>query len=210
MGVITIQNKFKKCRMKKSIYLTTVVLTLILGCTKKEELKKAPEPVNSFLMEIDGQLWEPSVINNDECYVAYSCELSYINNRPFYTIKAYKDSQSRTNSESENIFRLQIMDVANVETYSISEPFGTFNSYARLVLNEDGLQKIYENSTTASHSYVEITEMLPVEGSVFIGIKGTFSGKLFNLDNPDDFIIIENCLFTFNKINRNNFCQCEE
>ncbi len=196
--------------MKKTKLLTVLFLILTIGCSKKEELTKAPEPINSFAMNINNQLWEPSLINNDVCHSTFSCELSLIDNKLFYTIKAFKDPLSQTYAESENSFRLQIMGVNTIGKYYINEPYGDFNSYARYIINEGETQKIYENITAESTSVVEIEEMLPKAGSELVGIKGTFSGTLYNINNPDDFIIISHCNFTFNKINRNNYCQCEE
>ena len=196
--------------MKKSIYLTFVILITIVGCSEKEEIKKAPEPVNFFSMEIDGQPWEPSIIDDDACYATYRCEYSILNDKPYYTINAYKDSKSIASYESENIFRFQVMNVLDVGTYGLSEPFGGFNSYARFAINKDGTQKVYGNSIGESSLIIKIEEILPVKGSSLLGVKGTFSGVLFNIDDQDDFIIIGNGKFTFNRIKWNDFCQCAE
>ena len=191
--------------------LLTGLLILVLGCSEKIEIKQESQLLNSFSMNINDQKWQPSVIGNDSCSVALRCEMSTIHgDKNFYTITMYKDSQSKTSSESENIFRLQIMDVISTGSYPISDPFGDFNTYARFVKNESGNQQIYDNSTIHASSMIQIEELIPKSGSALIGIKGSFSGILYNSVNPKDSIIIDNCLFNLKKLNRNNFCQCAE
>jgi len=199
-------SKYLKIRL-----LILGLLTCVLGCNEKIEIKQESKLLNSFKMNLNNQIWQPSVIGNDSCSVALQCELSTVDEEiAYYTIAAYKDPQSKTNSESENIFWLQIMDVKGVGVYNISDPFGDFKSYARFVKNESGNQMIYDNSATKGSSVVKIEEMIPIDGSFFTGIKGSFSGILYNKDNPRDSIVIDNCIFNLKKLNRNNFCQCAE
>ena len=162
-------------------------------------------------MNINDQIWQPSVIGNDSCSVALRCEMSTIHaDKNYYTITMYKDSQSKTNSESENIFGLQIMDLNGAWSYPISDPFGDFKSYARFVKNESGNRWIYDNSTTIASSVVKIDELFPTNTSALIGIKGSFSGILYNRDNPKDSIVIDSCIFSLKKLNRNSFYQCAD
>ena len=115
------------------------LLTFVIGCNKKIEIKQKYELLNSFSMNLNDKIWQPSVIGNDSCSVALQCEMSTVDEEiAYYTIAAYKDPQSKTNSESENIFWLQIMDLKGTGTYNISDPFGDFKSYARFVKNESG------------------------------------------------------------------------
>lgn len=191
--------------------LLTGLLILVPGCSEKIEIKQESKILNSFSMNINDQIWQPSVIGNDSCSVALRCEMSTVDGEiTFYTITAYKDSQSKANAESENIFMLQIMDVNGAGSYPISDPFGDFKSYARFVKKDSGNHRIYDNSTTIASSVVKIEEMIRVDGSFFTGIKGSFSGILYNRSNPKDSIVIDNCLFNLKKLNRNNFCQCAE
>jgi len=191
--------------------LLSGLLIFVLGCSEKIEIKQESKILNSFSMNINDQIWQPSVIGNDSCSVALRCEMSTVDEEiTFYTITAYKDSQSKANAESENIFMLQIMDVSGAGSYPISDPYGDFKSYARFVKKDSGNHRIYDNSTTIGSSVVKIEEMIPKSGSVLIGIKGSFSGVLYNKANPKDSIVIDNCLFNLKKLNRNNFCQCAE
>jgi len=110
------------------------LLTFVLGCGEKIEIKQESKILNSFSMNLNDQLWQPSVIGNDSCSVALRCEMSTIHSdKNYYTITMYKDSKSRTDFESENIFYLQIMGVISTGTYVISDPFGDFKTYARFV-----------------------------------------------------------------------------
>ena len=187
------------------------LLTLVLGCSEKIDIKQKSKILNSFSLILNDQLWQPSVIGNDSCSVALQCKMSTIHaDKNYYTITVYKDSKSRTNFESENIFYLQIMDVTSTGTYAISDPYGDFKSYARFVKNESGNQRIYDNSTTNASSKVQIEELIHTNGSALIGIKGSFSGILYNRVNPKDSIVIDNCVFNLKKLNWNNFCQCAE
>lgn len=190
------------CKCLKFKFLVIGMLVVILfGCSKNES-DNAPQLLNSFSMNLNDQSWEPSILSNDPCSVTYKCNW-WEAGVPFYTIEAYKDY--------ENYFRLQIKDVKDKGTYSISGRYDPFTSYARFIRNEsDNKQIIYENSTTKMNSVVRIEEMVPVKYSFTKGIRGSFSGVLYNIDNPKDSIVIKNCEFTFGKINRNDFCQCED
>jgi len=197
--------------LKKIIQLLGLgLLILALGCNKKDKLKEDLKPLNSFSMYLNDQFWQPSLIDNDSCFSTFHCDYSEIGEMPFYTIIAYKDSQSRANTLSENMIRIQIMNVNSTGLFNISDPFGDFNSYAMFVINESGNQKIYQNSATKISSEIIIEEMLPIDGSILTGIRGSFSGILYNNVNPNDSIVIDNCKFTFKKINWANFCQCDE
>jgi hypothetical protein len=186
------------------------LLIFVLGCNKENELKQDLKPLNSFYMSLNDQLWKPSLIDNNPCSSTFRCDYSEVDLIPFYTIKAYKDSQSRTNYLSENFLRVQIMNVNSTGVYNISDPYGDFNSYARFIINEMGVQKIYENSNTKVSSVVKIEEMIPIEGSYLTGISGSFSGILYNKVNPNDSIIIDNCKFSFRRLNRSDFSQCKD
>lgn len=186
------------------------LLIFALACNKENVLTQGMKPLNSFSMKLNDQLWHPSLIDNDSCFSTIQCEYSEIDLIPFYTIKAYKDSQSRTNYLSENMIRIQIMNVNSTGNYNISDPYGDFNSYAMFVINQSGSQKIYENSVSKITSVVRIEEMFPIHGSILTGIKGSFSGILYNIIDSNDSIVIDDCKFTFKKLNWANFCQCAE
>lgn len=186
------------------------LMIISFGCNPTDEFKQDLKPLNSFSMTLNDQLWQPSLIENDSCYSTFRCDLSEIDDSPFYTIQAFRDSQSRSNFESENIFRFQIMNVTGTGDYNISDPYGDLNSYAYFIINELGNQRIYENHSTQLKAVVSINEIYPIAGSMLTGIKGTFTGVLYNKDNPNDSIVIDNCNFTFKKINWANFNQCAE
>ena len=186
-------------------------IIIIAGCKKEDNIIEKPVlVVNSFTMDVDGQLWKPSIISGDSCYSRFSCEWTAVDQIPFYTIKAFRDFQPGDNDKSENIFILQIMNVQSKGVYAIDEPYGDFKSYAKFIKNEPGNLKIYENSVANTTSKVIIEKMLPEKGSVLVGIKGSFTGVLYNVENQDDSIVIKNSKFTFNRINRYNFFNCSE
>ncbi|MEN8139301.1 MAG: DUF5025 domain-containing protein [Bacteroidota bacterium] len=198
------------CKNLKIKLLGLGFVISVLGCDKKDEVKQEPIRLNSFSMNLNDQLWEPSFIDNDTCFSTFQCEYFKVDDNIFYSIKAYKDSQSRTNYTSENIFRLQIKGVDSTGVYEVSEPFESFNSYAYFIINESGNQKVYENSVTKITSVVTIEEIIPIDFSELIGIRGSFSGILYNKVNPNDSIVIDNCKFTFKRTNWYDFSQCDE
>ncbi|MBN1184652.1 MAG: DUF5025 domain-containing protein [Bacteroidales bacterium] len=191
-------------------FIISGLLILILGCNENEEAKQNTKPINAFFMNMDDQLWEPSIINDSICLSTYSCVYSEVDQTPYYTITAYRDPQAKSNYESENIFRLQIMNADSVGPYIISDSVGSFTSFALLVKNDIYGQKKYVNNANKKSFFVHIDEMIPIEFFSKPGIKGSFYGIIYNEDNPTDSIVIEDGQFMFNKINRNNFNQCED
>jgi hypothetical protein len=206
--MINYQKLFAMSTKMKIRLLGLGILFFVVGCNLVDVLDRDSKSSNSFSMSINGQLWQPSLIDNDASCPTFECEYTLLNDNPFYTIIAYKDSQSRTDFESENIFRIQIMNVDKIGVYNTSDTYGDFNSYAKFEINESGIQKIYENSTTKINSFVRIDEMLPIASSID-GIRGSFSGILYNNENLKDSIVIDNCTFTFKKLNCGNFCHEE-
>ncbi len=188
--------------------LTFAMATILVSCTKTDNVPNEATQLNSFSMTLNNSLWRPSIVDNDSCTSTFRCDFSKVDDIPFYTIKAYKDAQSRIGAESDNIFQIQIVGVYSIGNYPISDSYGDFNSYARLIINESGNQRIYENSVSSISSFVKIEEMIPMPGSDLVGIRGSFSGTLYNLDNLQDSIEIENCQFEFKKINFSDYCQC--
>ena len=186
------------------------IVNILVSCKKENEVKQETKHLNSFTMNVNDQLWQPSLIENDPCYSTFDCEMSEINQVPYYRIRAYKNSQLKSGNMSDNIFRIQIMNVKNIGVYNISDSFGTFNSYAWFIINESGSQKIYENSKKENECIVTIEKLITNNGSILKGIEGSFSGILYNNADPSDFIVIDSCKFTFSKINTYNFCQCAE
>ena len=192
--------------MKSNVLLIILILFLtFLSCSDNEE--ETIERLNSFQMTLNDGLWQPSIIDNDMCQETFRCEQSTVDDKIFYTIRAYRDPQSSASPESENIFRLQVMNVNDAGIFPISGVYGDFTNYVRYINNENGGQKIYQNDTHNS-SIVEILELIPIEGSVLTGIRGIFSGTLYNINDQNDSIVVDNCEFTFKRLNWNDFCQC--
>ncbi len=194
-------------------FLTISILATLFiafACDKEDELKEEKKPLNSFSMNLNDQPWQPSIIDNDPCFSAFHCAYSELNNEPFYTIKAYKDSKSRTDQNSEHIFIFQIMNVNDKGVYNISDSYGGLNSYAMFIKNESGRQTIYENRVEGNTPIVEVEEIILIEGFGFKGLKGSFKGILYNKIDANDSIVIDSCDFDFKKVNWNNYCQCAE
>ena len=188
--------------MKKnsSVILGLFFCLLFGGCDKKEDVKK--RPLNSFQMYANNTLWTPPIIDNDSCYSTFQCNMSTLNSIPFYNIDVYNDI------ESTQIFKLQVMNVNHTGIYEIAGSYiDEFTSYALFTIygNET---KTYQNST--KNNVLKIDEIFKMPYTELQGIRGSFEGILYNLSDSNDSIIITNCQFTFKKINRYNYCQCDE
>lgn len=195
--------------------LSIGLLTLFLGC-QEDELVQEIQPLNSFSMNLDDRLWEPSIVAEDECMRTFQCFRSSVsgNNQeiPFYNIKAYKDPQAKSNFESENFMELQISDVQVTGNYEISGSYKEdFSSHVLFIVREPGgASRSYVNEVNGNSFVVEISEFIPIDGFSLPGIKGFFHGTLYNEDNPLDSLVFRSGEFTFKKINWFNFNQCAE
>ena len=187
-------------------------MIILVGCTKnQQEVEKPVVRLNSFSMNVNGQFWEPSIIGGDSCYSRFSCQMSALSNLPYYTIIAHKDTLGVPDFKSEDYFRLQIMNVQEPGVYAINDAHGDFASYARFINYEaDGNRIIYDTRKDNKSSKVTIDELLPIKGFTFVGIKGSFTGTVYNIENPNDSMVITDCKFIFNRINWGDFLQCEQ
>lgn len=189
------------------LFISSLVL---IGCTK-EEVKELKLPVNSFSMYLNGNHWQP--YTPEPCYSTFIGSMSLLNEQPFYTITAYKDSKGATDYLSDYQLRIQIMDVLKPGIYPTRGTYEQdFDSYAiyidreNISSSEKGTR--YINKREESSFFVQVDEILKIEGLSSKGIQGSFYGALYNESNPQDSIVIEQGEFTFRTVNR-NFNQCE-
>lgn len=195
----------------KTILITfcaVINILFFIACNQDEQGEVAIQNLNSFKMILNDESWEPSTI--DHCIKTFSCNFSKIDNRPFYTIQAFQDPQMTADFSSKNFLRLQVMGVDTAGVYPIAEKYGDFNNYIRFTINDENGQKVYQNSITEGSFFVEIKEFYSREASEIIGIRGAFSGTIYNINNAIDSLEIKNAAFTFKKANWNNFNHCEE
>jgi hypothetical protein len=185
-------------------------LLVIFSCDQDIDIPESGARLNTFKMTLNENVWTPSDI--DECTSTFHCQIAKIGENPFYVIKAYKDPQSIADLTSENFFQFQIMNVTEVGTYVIDGAFeGHFKNYARLTINDSNGGRVYDNEENGASFQVNVSRFYPLYGSIELkGIKGSFAGKLYNRDNPQDFIVIEGGEFEIQKANFFNFSQCKE
>ncbi len=192
--------------MKK--ILLVLVFAIIFGCNSSDEPIQSPQVINTFSININDSQWQPSLINNDKCYSKFNCFYSEIDAIPFYTITAIKENEVGTDQKNSEKLWLQIMNSKDTGTYYLNDEYGDFNSFARFIINENGEIKIYENNSKNS-SKVIIEEIIPPTKNSFLGgVKGIFSGVLYNKNDKSDFITIRDCSFKFEKTNRTDYYQC--
>ena len=132
---------------------------------------------------------------------------------PFYNIEVFKDSRLVSSFESKNALQFQITNVKETGTYNIESKFAAnFQSYARFTVNnEDGTFVRYENDADRNPFIVIVDEFRsPYSNLSFGGIRGSFQGSLYNLDNPSDSLNFENGKFVFKKINIPDFNHCTD
>lgn len=196
--------------MKKLIPTTVsfMFILAIMNSCQETEITKEKINLNSFSMTLNGNSWEPSIV--DPCTKTFQCNMSALSENKFYNIEAYKDPLLEASYKSENYFALQVMNVNEVNTYVIDGDFGGFENYARLTINDLAGAKKYQNKKQDSSFQVEVTALFNTPNTGTTGIEGTFSGYLYNLENAEDSIKIENGKFTFRKTNWYNFNQCEQ
>lgn len=179
------------------------LLIVSFGCRKSEHNKTSSKPVSVFSMKVNGQLWEPSSSADDPCYSTYRCMWSAVDEIPYYTIDASRGV------ESENIFRFQVMGVTHPGVYNIDGSYKEdFTSYAYFITNKNEAHKMYANNMTDPSTQVTIEEIIPQDHLSVPGIIGSFSGVLYNVDDKQDSIIIDDCRFVFRKTN-GDFNQCD-
>ncbi len=191
-----------KGRVPYSIFL---LVLLLISC--KHEEPKARVPINFFSMQIDGQLWTPFQSKEDICVSTYHCSFAHYGNSPLYTIYAYRDPTGRADAYSENLLRLRVMNVTEPGTYPLDGSYKEdFDSYIIFQIQQPtGNPKRYVNDHFRSPFIIQVNEIFQPEGSAIPGIKGSFSGTLYNEDDLLDSLVIENGDFTFKYLG-NNHC----
>jgi hypothetical protein len=199
--------------------ITTTVLILAVmtlnSCQKNEIEKDDQTNLNNFSMKLNDHIWRPSIM--DTCNKAFSCQWSGVNEDNYYSIEAYKDAKFETFNyaslnliESENFFKIHFK-VDQIGSYPINGTFyAQFESYARLTMNDSNGKRRYYNKKDGNSFKVEVTDMPPAIAGFEPGIQGTFSGVLYNEDDPHDSLSISDGKFSFLKINFNNFNQCND
>ncbi len=198
----------------KMTLIGVILLTLIISCEQNIVEDVNQDNINTFKMTVNGLVWTPSVI--DSCHRTFICQMSQsissstTNN--FYTIEAYRDPSFIANLSSENFFEIHIINLNKTGSYIIDGVFEDLrlNNVARLTINDLNGKRRYQNKKNDTSFKVNVTQLFPSQSSSIVGIGGSFSGTLFNIDNSADSIIIKGGEFIFKKTNHNNFNQCKE
>ena len=192
----------------RKVLVGIIFLNLLISCKMDSEEVLNQNNVNSFTMIVNEQEWLPSVI--DPCHRTFQCSMGELGQSKYYEIDAFRDPSSTSNLESENIFELTVMDVNLIGDYTIDGEFKDFSNYARFTINDINGKRIYQNKENGSEFNVSVNQLFPKKNSDLVGIAGSFSGVLYNINNPVDSIIINQGEFIFRKTNWYNFNQCEE
>jgi hypothetical protein len=169
-------------------------------------------------MQVNGQKWEPTQIGQDPCQRTFQASWSEFSSngvsRQYYDLVAHKDPQAVTSHLSENTFRLRIFDVPEIGRYPI---LGVYreprqSSVAFGLRKPTGEYALYVNKRNDPAFVVVVTDVLyiPPGASVTPRLRGTFSGTLYNEQNPQDSLHISEGTFSFRKMNRNTFNQCPD
>ena len=174
------------------------ILVLLTGCkSNKSEEPKPPVVMNSFSMRVNDQEWKPFQSKEDPCNSTYAGSASALNENPFYVISAYRDPTGRADAYSENLLRLQVMNVTKPSIYPLDGTYKeNFDSYIIFVTQRPKHGR-YVNMPSRSPFVVTVTEIPVKKGYVIPGLKGTFSGILYNEQDPSDSLVIEKGEFNF-------------
>ncbi|WP_147368019.1 DUF5025 domain-containing protein [Fibrisoma montanum] len=198
-------------------FLSSGLLLILLSCREESMSEEpGPQPLNFFEANVNGQIWQPSKLDEENCMQAFQGAWSAITvngeQKPYYTVWAYRDSRKITNYQSENAFRFQFTNVLKTGQYGITGSYkNVHDSYALFTVNKpDGSYTRYVNTRNKGTFTVELSEFLPKPGSEIKGIKGSFYGTLYNETDPTDSLVFQRGNFTLQKINWYNFNQCAQ
>lgn len=211
---------------KKSYFLLAVLslnLLLLASCNKKEYVEAEPnypKRMNYFSMEVDGELWQPSVIDNDTCRQSFKGLQSGTTKPegiiPFYNIDAFQNLNDTYNFALKNFLRMQIMGVTRVGKYDIKNSYeihyDSFVSFEK-VKDENGndIKSIYTIDSTKNTFNFYVDEIINLNSSgAKQGIIGHFEGILYNIKNPADSVVITNGQYKFTRLNWIDDCHCEK
>lgn len=198
----------------KPIYLI-FMLAFILSCNSDDtQTENQTFVANTFSFEMDTVKWLPSILNEDECFQAFSCQYGQIIS-PTQTIESfriigYQDSNGVTDVNSDNMFRLLMLADQGPGIYPINGSYQTSveQPHVLFVLQDNTSEKRYVNSTTEESFFVQLDNIEFIESSAIPKIKGSFWGTLYNEQDTSDLMIIKNGTFTFKQIGLNDFNQC--
>ncbi|WP_162053727.1 DUF5025 domain-containing protein [Pontibacter pamirensis] len=178
----------------------SIVLLLLLLMSCKDEEPEARVPVDSFSMEVNDRLWTPFQSKEDTCVSTYSYSFSHYGSAPVYTIYAYRDPTGRADAYSENLLRMRVMNVTKPGTYPLYGSYkeGIDASYIIFQIQQSmGNPKRYVNDPSRRPFIIQVNEIPLKERRTIPGIKGSFSGTLYNEDNLLDSLVIKKGKFTF-------------
>ena len=162
-----------------------------MGCKNEEPLERTS--LNSFSMNVNGQVWTPFQSEDDPCSSTYSGHHGFLNEMPFYTIYAYRDPEGIADAFSENLLRISVKNVTTLGDYLLD---GTYkedfdSSYIIFVVQQPtGNSKRYVNDPQRSPFIFNVEKFFPRKNAISTGIKGSFSGILYNEADPSDSLTI--------------------
>jgi len=196
-----------------SIQVLFLGIFLSFSSCNKEPISlepKKPLPLNTFAMEVNGQGWQPGQIGKDECMRTYYGAWSLLD-YPFFNIVAYRDPQGLTGARSENALQIQIVNVTGLGKYELTGSYlESFKSHVLFTVKKpDGSYVRYINKRNLASFSVVFEEFISVPKTDIKGVKGIFSGTLYNDVDPLDSITITQGNFMFNRPNRYSFDQCD-
>lgn len=192
----------------KFTYSSLIIVSLLMGC--KHEEPKIRAAINSFSMQVNGQLWTPFQSKDDPCTSTYSGSYADLGDIPFYTIYAYRDPAGRADAYSDNLLRMQVMNVTEPGVYQLNGTYKEdFDSYFLFVVQQPaGNATFYVNDPSRSPFIVNVAEIPTRKLATIPGIKGFFSGILYNEADPSDSLIIEKGKFAFDTMSASDKYHC--
>jgi hypothetical protein len=163
-------------------------------------------------MQVNGEVWTPYQEKDDPCNSTYSVQYADYGIIPLYTIYAYRDPAGRYDAYSENLLRMRVMNVTEPGMYPLDGTYKEdFDSYIIFAAQQPtGDAKRFVNDTSKSSFVVNVQELTPGVYSSTKGIKGSFSGILYNEADPSDSLTIEKGEFTFKVVGANYDHHCDD
>lgn len=175
--------------------------------------------MNWFAMQVNGQDWIPDVDPNDPCSGAFGSsytDVRYTDDRgtvPVYFFRAFRDPNKDYNyTSTESFANFEFSGGKEPGTYLVNGSYkNDFTSHFLFSQKMSGTdkRKRYINDPSRKPFVVQVEAIYRDYSKVIPGIRGSFSGALYNEDNPKDSLVITKGKFDFKRVAASENCDYE-
>ena len=184
--------------------------TMLVGCQPQKDSPKVKVRMNWFSMQVNGQDWIPGVAPNDPCSGAFGSSYTDVTCNdgrgtiPVYFFRAFRDpNKDYDYTTTESFANFEFAGAKEPGIYSLEgsrkQEF-TSNFMFGLKQPSTGKRKRYINDPSRKPFIVNVKAIYRDHSKVIPGIEGSFSGVLYNEENPSDSLIITKGEFMFKRV----------